>query len=618
MDVVGSGERTDLLADMLPQRVLERVHIVGLTALERHEHRHRFPLHIVRTTHRGRLGHQRMAHQRAFDLDGGEPVAGDVEHVIDPAHDPVVAIGVLPGVVASEILSRHAGPIGLPKPLVIAPDAPEHAGPRLCHHEPAALTLLDRIAGRIDDLGADAGQRQRATARLGGRATGQRAHHDAARLGLPPGVHDRAPRAADHLVVPHPGLGIDPLADGAQQPQAREIATLDVLHAPLHERADGGGSGVEDRRLLLLDDFPEAALVRGVGRPFIDQNARAGGQGAVGHVAVPRDPAAVGGAPEEVVVAQVKHPLRRGLCPEQVAGGRVLDALRLSGRAAGVEDEERRLRIHGDRRRVGGHAGDEVVPPDVAARHHVHGLAGPLEHDHVLHGRRFLQRLIDVFLEGQSRSTPPAAVGGDHGHGLGVFIPVGDRLAGEPAEDHGVHRADPGAGEHRDHEFGRHRHVDRDDLAGLDPEFLQTGGTLADLREQLAVGVGASFARGLAHPHQGCLLSPAGGDVRIEAGSRCIHVAIHEPLGRRRLPIENLRVGLHPGEQLGAGVPETLGVAGRLVVGPPVVLERTDPCAGGKLRRWRKHAAFLHDTGNPAGSLVWLGHKTAPPAVRIR
>ena len=38
-------------------------------------------------------------------------------------------------------------------------------------------------------------------------------------LGLPPGVHDRAAPAADVLVVPDPRLGVDRLADGAQQAQ---------------------------------------------------------------------------------------------------------------------------------------------------------------------------------------------------------------------------------------------------------------------------------------------------------------------------------------------------------------------------------------------------------------
>ena len=78
-------------------------------------------------------------------------------------------------------------------------------------------------------------------------APGQRAHHDAAGFGLPPGIDDRAAAAADLAVVPHPGLGIDPLAHGAQQAQARQIVLVDPVVAPLDEGADRGRRGVEDR-----------------------------------------------------------------------------------------------------------------------------------------------------------------------------------------------------------------------------------------------------------------------------------------------------------------------------------------------------------------------------------
>jgi hypothetical protein len=137
---------------------------------------------------------------------------------------------------------------------------------------------------------------------------------------------------------------------------------------------------------------------------------------------------------------------------------------------------------------------------------------------------------------------------------------------------------------------------------------MGTGLVVARNAQTGGVGLGLTIARDVVRGH--------GGDVRIEAGSRCIHVAIHEPLGRRRLPIENLRVGLHPGEQLGAGVPEALRIAGRLVIDPPVVLQRTDPGTGGKLRRGRKHPALLHDAGNTPGGLLcplmWLGHGMLP------
>ena len=58
-------------------------------------------------------------------------------------------------------------------------------------------------------------------------APGSGRHHDAAGLGLPPGIDDRAALAADLAVVPHPRFGIDPFADRAQQPQARQVVLVD-------------------------------------------------------------------------------------------------------------------------------------------------------------------------------------------------------------------------------------------------------------------------------------------------------------------------------------------------------------------------------------------------------
>ena len=341
-----------------------------------------------------------MAHQRAFDLDRGEPVPGHVEHVVNPPHDPEVAVGILAGVVTGQILPRHARPIGFLKAFVVTPDTPKHARPRLGHHQPTAFALLDRLSRRIDNLRTHAGQRQRATARLRGRAARQRAHHDAARFGLPPRVDDRASRAANHLVIPDPSLWVDALAHGAEEAEAGKIAPLNVLHSPLHERPDGGRSGVEDRRLLLLDNLPEAAFMRCVWRSLVDEDARTRGQWSVGHVAMTSDPAAIGRAPEEVVITQVKDPLGGRLHPHHVAGCRVLDSLRLSGRSARVEDKQRRLGIHGRRRGVGRHSCHEVVPPHITSRHHVDGLAGAIEHDHMLHARRLLEGLVHVFLEG--------------------------------------------------------------------------------------------------------------------------------------------------------------------------------------------------------------------------
>ena len=87
-----------------------------------------------------------------------------------------------------------------------------------------------------------------------------------------------------------------------------------------------------------------------VGRAFVHEGRRPGRQRAVDDVGVAGDPADVGRAPVDVLVADVEHPLHRLLGVEVVAGRGVLDALRLAGRAAGVEDEQQVFRCPAARR----------------------------------------------------------------------------------------------------------------------------------------------------------------------------------------------------------------------------------------------------------------------------
>ena len=123
-----------------------RKRFARLAALERDEHGHGFALDLVGPPHGGGFGHVRMADQGAFDLDRAQPMAGDVQHVVDAAHDPVVAVGVAAGVVAGQVVVRHLAPVLLAIAVVVAPNAAQHAGPGLGHHQPAALPWRHRLA----------------------------------------------------------------------------------------------------------------------------------------------------------------------------------------------------------------------------------------------------------------------------------------------------------------------------------------------------------------------------------------------------------------------------------------------------------------------------------------
>src|SRR5512133_3975634 len=75
---------------------------------------------------------------------------------------------------------------------------------------------------------------------------------DAARLGLPPGIDDRAAAIAHHAVIPLPGFRVDRLADGAEQAQCGARMPLHRLFALTHQRAERRRRGVEDRDLVLV------------------------------------------------------------------------------------------------------------------------------------------------------------------------------------------------------------------------------------------------------------------------------------------------------------------------------------------------------------------------------
>ena len=154
------------------------------------------------------------------------------------------------------------------------------------------------------------------------------------------------------------------------EPSRRSDCAAGLLHrrfALAHQRADRGRRGVEDVDLVLVDDLPEARDVGIVRHALEHQRGRAVGERAVDDVAVPGDPADIGRAPVDVAVVVVEDVLVRHRRVDEVAAGRVQHALRLAGRARGVEDEQRVFRVHLLRRAVGRHLGDLLVVPDVAA-----------------------------------------------------------------------------------------------------------------------------------------------------------------------------------------------------------------------------------------------------------
>ena len=285
-------------------------------------------------------------------------------------------------------------PVGLDEALRLLVERARHRRPGPGEDEGAGA-LLDLLALLVEDLGLDArGTGSSPSPAWSSVRPGSGVIMIAAGLGLPPGVDDRAAAAADVLVVPEPGARVDRLADRAQQAQRGEVVLLRVLDAPLHAGADRGRRRVEDRDAVALDDLPPAVLGRVVGRALVHDAGRAVGERPVDDVGVAGDPADVGAAPVDVGSSlRSKTSLWVGADPGQVAAGRVEDALRLAGRARGVEDVERVLGVHrlglALRRRPAAH---DLVPEDVAALGHRRVGAAAVDDDDVLERRRARRR----------------------------------------------------------------------------------------------------------------------------------------------------------------------------------------------------------------------------------
>ncbi len=202
-----------------------------------------------------------MSDEGRLDLHGAEPVAADVDHVVDASHQPEVAVCVTASAVAGEVAAGDFAPVGLLIPGLIAVDGASHGGPRFAHDEEAAFAVRDRLALFCNYFRHNSEEGSCCRSGLGGNGAGERRNHDGAGFGLPVGVDDGAALLADHAVIPHPGFGIDGLADGAEQAKRGERILFNPGVAPLGEGADRGGRGVEDRHFMGVDDLPEAVVL---------------------------------------------------------------------------------------------------------------------------------------------------------------------------------------------------------------------------------------------------------------------------------------------------------------------------------------------------------------------
>ena len=211
--------------------------------------------------------------------------------------------------------------------------------------------------------------------------------------------------------------------------------------------------------------------------------------------------------------------------------------------------------------------------PVVTAFDDAQGKVAALDDDDILDGRAVLHRIVSIVLQRQQIPSAVAAVGRDEELGLGIEDAVLQRIRAETAEDHRMHRSDPGARQHGDRRLGNHRKVDGHAVAFAYAERLEHIGEFVDVAVQVPIGQRALVSR-LTLPDDRCLVLSRALDVPIHAIEAGVDLSTHKPLGVRRLPLKHFLPGLRPGQLFGKLLPEFLRVAGSFGVNAGVSYQR--------------------------------------------
>src|SRR6266487_6360986 len=189
-DFIRPGERADLLGNVLAKFLLEAVGSRA-SAFKGHESNDCRSLQIVRPGNNRGLSDSFMRHQGTFNFGRAQTMTRDINHVINPAHDPEVTVLVFPRAVAGEINTFDLRPVLFAITLVVTVDRAQHSRPRLLDNEVTALIRADGFTITGHHISFNAGKRFCRRARLRRSRSGDGSNHDAASLSLPPGVDDR-------------------------------------------------------------------------------------------------------------------------------------------------------------------------------------------------------------------------------------------------------------------------------------------------------------------------------------------------------------------------------------------------------------------------------------------
>ena len=143
---------------------------------------------------------------------------GDVQHVIDAAGDPVVAVFIAHHAVACHVVAGKPAEIGIDKPPVVSVNSAHDAGPRGFDAEiPGGGVALYFVAFFVQNHGFDAEEGECRGTWFQRCCCGQGCHQNPAGFGLPPCINDGASLFADGVIIPEPFWFLNRFAYRAKQ-----------------------------------------------------------------------------------------------------------------------------------------------------------------------------------------------------------------------------------------------------------------------------------------------------------------------------------------------------------------------------------------------------------------
>ena len=163
-----------MLGHPLAKFALEVASVAGRTgAATHHESKHRLALDLVLSSDDRGFRDARMRDKCGLDFHRAESMAGDVQHVVDPTHDPEVSVGITMRTVARHVEAVvEFLPVRLQVALVVSPDRAQHRWPGLADDEFSAFAVGHFLAAVIHDGGIDAKEGEGGGARFERRGAG--------------------------------------------------------------------------------------------------------------------------------------------------------------------------------------------------------------------------------------------------------------------------------------------------------------------------------------------------------------------------------------------------------------------------------------------------------------